>query len=83
MNCINLESPGKVFPGAVPSDRPDRSLAAFMAPCGNSPWRIVRGRSARVGFASKAFRDRQPKPERRPAPGPRDFALDPVAVARA
>ena len=64
MNCINLESPGKVFPGAVPTDRPNRSLAAFIVPCGGSPWRVVWGRSARAGIASKAFRDRQPKPER-------------------
>ena len=40
MNCINLKCAGKMFPGAEPSGRFDRSPAAFYAPCGGSPWRI-------------------------------------------
>ena len=37
MNCINLESPGKASPGAVPSGRFEAPRAAFHAPCGGVP----------------------------------------------
>ena len=59
MNCINLESPGKRFPGAVPSDLPDRSPSllsiGFRTPCGGLPWRIVRaGRPALAPLAKRS-----------------------------
>ena len=88
MNCINLESPGKVFPGAAPSDRPNRSLAAFIVPCGGSPWRIVRaGRPALASLAKRSGIGNQnrndPRPWRGRDSGARTLGLDRAAQVTA
>ena len=71
MNCINLEkAPEKVFPGAVPSSRSDRSpLIAELrrkGTLGVACQRDCQGRPACIGIASKAIRHRQPKPRTDP-----------------
>ena len=69
MNCINLNAPEKCSRARCP---PAVLLASRRVLPGTLGWLAVEermGRPARAGIASKAFRHRQPKPERSSQPG--------------